>query len=386
MEQKGIIGSLTSLRFFAAFAILLHHSRDLVLPGDFLEGVPLALGVSFFFVLSGFILAYVYSGRMESVGVYGFYTSRISRIWPVHILTMVVVVVLYPPSGLTQGAQHGWLVTLLNVFLLQSIVPMPAYYFSFNGVSWSISSELFFYAAFPFLLKGLSGNWHFKLLGLLLLGGLSVYLFDCYGSGYYSSGRLTEFSGHGISYISPLCRIQEFFIGVLLFNLFNYIKGWRIFGVAFCTILEVLCIGSVIFFTRRIVDIAYSFAGAGDTAVGEFWGHCATGLFFGFVVLCFAFNRGWVSRLLRIRLFVILGEISFSMYMIHQIIFRCYNARRHWFEFIPQDMVFPLLLLGVCALSYVIWRFFELPAQIFLKALFSKLKRKQGIGDSVGLV
>jgi peptidoglycan/LPS O-acetylase OafA/YrhL len=76
MDSKGMIDSLTSLRFFAAFAIVLHHTKGVVFSSEFMKGVPLDAGVSFFFVLSGFILSYVYSGRMKSIGLYKFYTSR----------------------------------------------------------------------------------------------------------------------------------------------------------------------------------------------------------------------------------------------------------------------------------------------------------------------
>jgi peptidoglycan/LPS O-acetylase OafA/YrhL len=52
MDSKGMIDSLTSLRFFAAFAIVLHHAKGLVFSSEFMKGVPLSSGVSFFFVLS----------------------------------------------------------------------------------------------------------------------------------------------------------------------------------------------------------------------------------------------------------------------------------------------------------------------------------------------
>ncbi len=54
------LDTLTGLRFFAAIAILIHHLRGFGLPKEVLEGWALDNGVAFFFVLSGFILAYVY--------------------------------------------------------------------------------------------------------------------------------------------------------------------------------------------------------------------------------------------------------------------------------------------------------------------------------------
>jgi peptidoglycan/LPS O-acetylase OafA/YrhL len=114
MDSRGMIDSLTSLRFFAAFAIVLHHAKGLVFSSEFMKGVPLFSGVSFFFVLSGFILSYVYSGKIESIGLYKFYTSRFSRIWPPHIFTFVLVLVFFPTYDWLNGANEGWLVAFLN--------------------------------------------------------------------------------------------------------------------------------------------------------------------------------------------------------------------------------------------------------------------------------
>lgn len=296
-----------------------------------------------------------------------------------------LVVTLLPAAEWTFGAKDGWLVTLLNVFLLQSTVPVPAYYFSFNMVSWSISTELFFYALFPFLLSGLNKNWHLKLAALLLLGGVFVYVFDLSGHDYYSPDKWTEFSGHGLAYINPLFRIQEFFIGMLLFKVFDHIKGWRGFGFVLCTIIEVLCVACVVFLTQDIVAASYSLVGPGNNASGEFWAHCVTGLLFGLVVVCFAINKGMISKILTQRIFVVLGEISFSMYLIHQIVFRLYMTHKAMFEAIPKDAVFVLSVIVTFVFAYGTWRFVELPAQAQLKKIFSKLGRKQESQSSTAL-
>lgn len=374
MERKGIIASLTSLRFFASFAIVLHHSKGLVLSNDFLDGVPLSSGVSFFFVLSGFILAYVYSDKMASTGLYKFYAGRFARIWPVHIFTLLLVMILLPAAEWTYGAEWGWLVTLLNAMLFQSIVPVPAYYFSFNGVSWSISTEMFFYILFPLLLAGLSKNWHIKMAGLLLLGGLSVYVLDMHHGNYYSPEKLTAFSGHGLAYINPLFRVQEFFIGILVFKLFDFIKGSSVFGSVSCTTFEVLCIAVLAVGIPKAVGYAYAISGAGNSGTAEFWSHCATGLIFGVVVLVFGINKGWVSKFLGHRIFIVLGEISFSMYLVHQVVFRFYNAHRSAVEFIPAGVMYAALLVIVFVMSYGMWRIIEMPLQTRFKRFFDNLR------------
>jgi peptidoglycan/LPS O-acetylase OafA/YrhL len=205
------------------------------------------------------------------------------------------------------------------------------------------------------LLSGLNKNWHFKLAVLLILGLVFSYIIDLSGVNYYAPDKLTEFSAHGLAYISPLFRVQEFFMGMLLFKVFDYVKGWKGFGFALCTVLEVLCVAGIVFLTQGIVEASYSLAGIAITsyslvgiannASGEFLSHVALGLFFGLVVACFAINKGFVSKVIRHRLFVVLGEISFSMYLIHQIVFRLYYAHKLMFESLPRNVVFFLLVL-----------------------------------------
>ena len=265
-----------------------------------------------------------------------------------------------------------WLVTLMNAFMLQAIVPVPAYYFSFNGVSWSISTEFFFYLAFPVLLASFARTWLLKLAVLLIVGGGVSYLFDHLGANYYSPQRLHDFSVHGLAYISPLLRVQEFFIGMVLFSLFTLVSRWSVFNKATCTALEVVSVTAVVLYSGSLNRFVRGMIGGENQASGEFFSHMALGLFYGLVIVVFAINKGLVSRLLSMRLFVVLGEISFSLYMIHQIVFRIYHGHREWFAPLQPGAVFPLLFLVALASAYLMWRFVEMPGQSMLKSLFGK--------------
>ncbi|RVD80049.1 acyltransferase family protein [Pseudomonas koreensis] len=373
MDNKAMIESLTSLRFFAALAIVFHHSRGVVLSQEFMYGLPLAAGVSFFFVLSGFILAYVYSGKMQKVGLYKFYTARFSRIWPAHIFTLVLVMLIFPSSEWAFGVEPSWVIAVINGALLHSLIPIPAYYFSFNGVSWSISTEMFFYIAFPVLIASLGKTWHVKLLILAGGGIIGAVAFNASGANYLSMAKLKDFSGHGLFYISPIARIQEFFIGMLFFKAFSYIKSWRGFNTLTCTVLEVVSVMAVMLLTIKFIHLSFEMSGRADGAVGEFLSHVFLALLFGTLILSFAMNKGVLSRLLSLKVFVVLGEISFSMYMIHQIIFRLYNSNRGYFEWMPVWVSYSLLLAFVIACAYVMWRFIEMPMQALLRKGFASL-------------
>ena len=118
--------------------------------------LDLSRSVSFFFVLSGFVLGYTYHRR--DISNKRFYISRILRLWPATTSSLLFVLLLLP-SPLYLPFLSGETSTLFvpaliaNLFLLQSFIPIPAFFFSFNAVAWSVSVEAFFYLCFPFLNK-----------------------------------------------------------------------------------------------------------------------------------------------------------------------------------------------------------------------------------------
>ena len=111
-QQQGQLPALTSLRFIAAFAVLLLHYRDLLGPlpdGVFRAIVGGQYGVTFFFILSGFILTYRYhdwfAGGVTDGRYWRFQRYRIARIYPVYILGLL----LDTPWHLLERAQAGQL-------------------------------------------------------------------------------------------------------------------------------------------------------------------------------------------------------------------------------------------------------------------------------------
>ncbi len=146
---------LTSLRFWAALWVVLFHYRA------YAEGWCWAsrllgkgyLGVDFFFVLSGFVLAHVY-GREFSAGTYRhsrFLVKRIARVYPMHIVMLaffVVLALVAPAIGLVldSAERYDFSQILAQVFLVHAWVSTGE---TFNYPSWSISAEFFAYLSFP---------------------------------------------------------------------------------------------------------------------------------------------------------------------------------------------------------------------------------------------
>ncbi|MFI0975920.1 acyltransferase family protein [Streptomyces sp. NPDC021093] len=146
--------SLTGMRFFAAVAVFVTHVAvvapftDESLNHAFWKYLSRAgyLGVGFFFVLSGFVLAWS-SRTGDTPG--RFIRRRLAKIYPNHLVTWAAGLLLMLATG-----AHVWLGnTLPSLLLVQSWVPDLKIMAGPNGPSWSLVCELLFYLAFPFLIK-----------------------------------------------------------------------------------------------------------------------------------------------------------------------------------------------------------------------------------------
>jgi|RhiMethySRZTD1v2_1073278.scaffolds.fasta_scaffold34722_3 peptidoglycan/LPS O-acetylase OafA/YrhL len=152
---------LTSLRFWAAAVVVLNHldaAKIAYLPevvkGWCQSGYE---AVSFFFVLSGFILTYVYSSPRDdgtmNVSARRFRIARFARIGPAYYLGLILMLPAFIYGFVVAG-----MISLDRFVLATATVPtllqawFPPASFSWNGPAWSLSVELFFYALFPYLL------------------------------------------------------------------------------------------------------------------------------------------------------------------------------------------------------------------------------------------
>ena len=202
------IKSLTSLRFFAALWVFIFHINlrwPLPMPAPLRSLVSHgAVGMSIFFILSGFVLGARYREGIESLAVYS--VRRFGRIYPVYMLAALVTL---PFFTVTQSGPQGWLegtfVTLANILMLQAWFPPLINYWNV-GASWSLSAEAFFYASFPLLIKAmLSASNRSLTLAIAVAYALSVFP----GLGYLLVPDSPTFF-----YSMPIFRLPEFVVGV----------------------------------------------------------------------------------------------------------------------------------------------------------------------------
>src|SRR6185312_14161347 len=198
--------SLTSLRAFAAFAVFTRHASETFFKvGDHSSLTRQgATGVSFFFILSGFVLAWSYRPG-DSAG--RFYRRRFARIYPAYILMLVL-------TQVSVGTRHGFPLVpfLLNGTLVQSWVPSAKIFFTSDMGAWSLGCEAFFYLLFPLLLPLVTRaapRRRWQVLALVGVVDLTVAL---------ATHSPSQASGFGLwlVYIFPVTRLGEFVVGLIL--------------------------------------------------------------------------------------------------------------------------------------------------------------------------
>jgi peptidoglycan/LPS O-acetylase OafA/YrhL len=365
-RQAGQLDALTGLRFIAALLVFTHHiGNKFGLPH--FRGCLGAAAVSFFFVLSGFILTYVYHGRLNRGNVRRFYFTRWARIWPLHFVSLLLVLLVAGRWSLINFGEHPFKL-LLNGALLQSWIPSGDYIFSFNGVSWSISTELFFYAAFPLFLLGGHRKFWFKYIGLLLFTVAALYCLQGLSDGSSWASKM-EFVR--IVQANPLLRLPEFCTGMAVgFVFLNRRVDVRRSSWWMDSVVESIALSLLVAYPIAFVvfhpDVIVTRAGWGG-AVPGYWVRFGGGaLLFAAAIYVFATRRGIWSNLLSSRTMVFLGEISFAFYMTHMIVIQMMN-RYEWIASPIPGWALALccLTIALCVAS-LLYKMIELPAKAAL--------------------
>lgn len=152
VSRRNRLDSITGARFVAAFLVFIFHASVLsIFSAEAKIGPPFffvargagTLGVSFFFVLSGFVLTW--SARPGDT--FGrFIRRRVVKLYPNHVVALALAMLLLAATV------TAWTSALPSLLLAQAWVPDPQIFLAGNAPSWSLSCELFFYLLFPVLL------------------------------------------------------------------------------------------------------------------------------------------------------------------------------------------------------------------------------------------
>ena len=309
------------------------------------------IGVGFFFILSGFILSYSQKPEIRN-NIRKFYVARFARIYPLHVITFCLVLFLLWIKDNPIDIK----IAVINLFLLQSFIPVSEYHFSINTPSWSISNEMFFYLLFPFVVQfAISKSVKCKLVFLFLLTILYLLTLTL------TSGNLQ----HYFAYVAPFYRFIEFYIGMLLYsfwkdNPLDSLERESSAKIIF-TLLELFAVVFLMCFVLFSYKITWVL-----TLSFYYW------LPMGLLIFVFAYSKGYISDIISKRFFVYLGEISFAFYLFHVPVIGFINPVLKHLNFTScWEIKLLIFLLAIVLISFISYEYVEKPANKWIRKKFN---------------
>lgn len=349
--------ALTIARFFAAMSVVWYHFGRFVPMPAWATNVTMSgyVWVTFFFMLSGFILVYAVRDLTTAEGRRDFYVRRAARILPVYLLAWVLFAVcqLIDPAI----TMKFWLKTMaifggLGLTFAQGWVPGAAQYW--NTPAWSLSCEAFFYLCFPaiFLMTLTMKRrdvWN-VLLALTVVGVFIVLAIHELKDEKLMAG--TAFATTWAKFLSfhPAVQLVEFVIGMMLGKLYvmgprlKHARAWLAFSIAALCGLALLEYGDV----RRDLLLVPVFSL----------------LIYALACLPNAISGRTAT------LGVLLGNASFGIYILQEPLWYLYCSVLgipRWGSTASLGVVaaFLALLVGACVVIYLK---FERPADVWIKS------------------
>lgn len=327
-------------------------------------------GVTLFFVLSGFVLAWNYAtrfeGRVAGATVWSFFVARFARVYPMYLVALALVALPLLVSG--AGLPHIW----PHVFVVQAWATDLGIAQGYNGVAWSVGVEFFLYACFPLLIVAMQplrtrGRW---LVGVALASVAAVGALTLW---FHLSGRDAlpwgdPGSDYRWLYREPVTRLGDFVLGICAAMLLALAPrrrpawwGATAQAVGVVTILAAMSLGRMLgsvwsWDLVYMVPVVLLIVGLGLN------------------------RRTLLSRTLATKTAVLLGEASFAFYLLHHLMMG-------WLDQGPSDsfavwLERALVLLLVISCTAVGAHFLvERPARTGLRRLLDRRPRSSSPTD-----
>jgi peptidoglycan/LPS O-acetylase OafA/YrhL len=353
--------ALTSLRFFAAMYVVLFHT----FPWHKTEAVAASMvarvwyvfcshgfsAVGFFFALSGFILATNYPA-LSGIGKSRFYRARFARVYPVYVLGLLVALPFVAAHTLrNRDWGHAMLECVLAFTLLQAWV--PSFWNAVNIPGWSLSGEAFFYATYPLIANPLTRAAHtparaYCLLAALYCFALVAPMVGTWGFGI--SGFTDSTALANVIRYSPPLSLPEFAFGIVLGHMRQ--QGFDALHIIGRLFVPALLLLALLLVTNGIPYLLL---------------HNGVLLPLFAVIILRCARRDGVPRLLSHKWAQLLGEASYSLYVLHLLIWiyvKIIIERSGWDPL--AAWVFPAYAtIAVCA-SLASFTWIERPARQWL--------------------
>jgi peptidoglycan/LPS O-acetylase OafA/YrhL len=305
--RRSRLEALTGMRALAALNILFFHFSDPKLFGPFAPVVDNGyVSVSFFLLLSGFVLAYNYRERADRglMRARPFWMARFSRIYPVFLFSLLISLFVLVQEW--HDRPHGEFFSGVGLTLLLAQGWSPTLCTFWNTPAWTLTTDVFFYALFPWLVTLRRPRTRNRIVwSMLAFWCLSFILPALYTllkldgdphPGRYSNGLWLRFIKFG-----PLQHLPSFLFGMALASLNDLIpERSRV-----RTLLGVAAFGALYVILYFGGHMPYLFMHDGMLMP-----------LYGMVVLGLA-GRNFLTRLFTIYPLVVIGEASYCLYILH---------------------------------------------------------------------
>lgn len=355
------IDQLTFTRFIAAVTVIYYHYGQGLFPFNYLFFDQLFLvgnvSVSYFYALSGFIMAVVYyreqpGHRFDKMK---YWKARFARIYPVYVIALVATVMLLKrqPNGLYKK--------IFGALMIQSWI--PGYPMTYNCPGWSVSVEVFFYLLFPFLIVSFGRVSLKKAVLAVSLFWMSSNLLHVAMSNYLQIKPPSP--GYDFLYYLPFLHVNTFLCGVVAG--IAYLKHGHVFVERKRLNSTMLLISSGLIFAillnRTYIEQSLKFTMA-----------LTNGLMaplFLTLIFALACDRTLLSRLFSRRLCLLLGDSSYSMYILHVPIFLAVQQIISVYKLpLSKTSTLHIYVVLVIVLSVFSYLHIEKPARNGLRRLF----------------
>ena len=362
-SREGEIKPLTSVRFFAALYVVLFHTLSPLVRGsddpNAVYGGVLGLGyvsVSFFFVLSGYILAKVYLPKRSHTTPRAFWMARFARIYPLFFITLLADTPHLFMSILRRHGSHA-AVTATAKILLANTVMVQGWFVHLRGIdnpNWSLSVEAFFYALFPLLLLWLARQRNGS---LLVISGITY----CIGLAAIVVASHAFLRLDTVKF-SPLLHLHEFVEGMCIGICAARLSPGTLRTLERASpVMLAICAASFILFVTLSWHMLSMFTLIHDGLLSPL-----------FLLLIVSLNYGdsFIHRALSDRRFVLVGEASYGLYLWHIPLW-------HVAKMIPGGQniwLYPLFVAGAIAFSVLSLQLLERPAR---NLVLSKMRARQ---------
>lgn len=297
-----MIKSLLGLRYVFFIFIFLFHFSITYFESPVLKHAG-EIGVTFFFILSGFVLAFKYQSY-TSIGS-TFIIKRINKIYPLYLLVLAGTILM----SYYNWNMNSYVKLVPNVLLLQSWIPLKSFGSSGVSVSWFLSDLMFFYFIYKYILYFFE-RFNLKIVGIGILIWVLINVFLIEFNVISDSHRFWFF------YICPISRLLDFVIGVYLCRLFLSekfvlrVNNSNIVQISSLVILFIMFFLSPLIPQDYLYDLYFIFP-------------CSLLIF----IFALTDSNGFLSSFLGNKYMVKLGENSFACYLIHYdiVIFALYR-------------------------------------------------------------